>query len=303
MRLQKTLSGMLVLAMVAAGAPARVNAGSADKAADVLAAARKAIGAGKLDSLRTFSVEARTERNLGEMQMTADLELLLELPDKYARFETASGGPMSFSSTTGFNGDKPLSGGGGAMRPGGMVIRMGPGGPLPEEKMTPEQKAEMGRMSVRMARHDLSRLMLGWFATAHPSLGVTYAYAGEAESPDGKADVIDVKDADGFNARLFIDQQTHLPLMLTYQGPQRRIVTARAGGPAPDVQKEMEHAQKQAPSMVEYRLYFSGWAEMDGIKVPMRMQRAAAGTTEEEWTVTKVKVNPKIDAKKFQSQS
>ena len=40
--------------------------------------------------------------------------------------------------------------------------------------------------------------MLGWFAAAHPSLSVEYTYAGEAESPDGKADVIDVKNADGF---------------------------------------------------------------------------------------------------------
>ena len=50
-----------------------------------------------------------------------------------------------------------------------------------------------------------------------------------AESPDGKAYVIDVKSADNFAARLFIDEQTHLPLMVTYKGPQPRIMTQ--GGP------------------------------------------------------------------------
>jgi hypothetical protein len=35
----------------------------------------------------------------------------------------------------------------------------------------------------------------------------------------------------------------------------------------------------------------------------MKLQRATGGTTEEEWTITKVKVNPKIDLKKFDSQS
>jgi hypothetical protein len=30
------------------------------------------------------------------------------------------------------------------------------------------------------------------------------------------------------------------------------------------------------------------------------LQRAMAGTTTEEWTIDKVKMNPKIDAKKFQ---
>ena len=42
---------------------------------------------------------------------------------------------------------------------------------------------------LRSARADISRLMLGWFAAAHPSLDAQYTYAGEAESPDGKADV------------------------------------------------------------------------------------------------------------------
>ena len=71
--------------------------------------------------------------------------------------------------------------------------------------------------------------MLGWFAMAHPSLNAQYTYAGEAESPDGKAYVIDVKNADDFAARLFIDQKTHLPLMVTYKGPQPRMMTT--GGP------------------------------------------------------------------------
>ena len=82
---------------------------------------------------------------------------------------------------------------------------------------------------LRNARADISRLMLGWFASTHPALAAEYTYAGEAESPDGKADVIDAKNADGFSARLFIDRESHLPLMVTYQGPQPRMITA--GGP------------------------------------------------------------------------
>ena len=87
----------------------------------------------------------------------------------------------------------------------------------------------MDKAMLRSSRTELSRLMLGWFAAAHPSLSVEFTYAGEAESPDGKADVVDAKNADGFNARLFIDRETRLPLMVTYRGPQPRVVTA--GGP------------------------------------------------------------------------
>jgi hypothetical protein len=328
MRFQMATLGAAALAIVAAGAPARVAAQPADKAAEILAQARKAIGGGKLDALKTFSAEAKAQRNVGTMQMNSEVELVLAMPDKYLRSESSAGGPMNFSSTSGFNGSRPLAhtssaGGGGAM-----VFRMGPGGAMPGEKPTPEQQAEMDKVALRVARQDVSRLMLGWFAAAHPALGgVTYTYAGEAESPEGKADVIDVKDGDGFNARMFIDQQSHLPLMLTYQGPQRRVVTA--GGPmtvtaaggaqaqaasrpmteedrkkmAATVQKQMQAAAAQPPAMVEYRMFFGEWTEVDGIRFPMKLQRATAGTTDEEWTITKVKVNPKIDLKKFDSQS
>jgi hypothetical protein len=53
--------------------------------------------------------------------------------------------------------------------------------------------------------------------------------------------------------------------------------------------------------MVDYTLYFDEWREVDGIRFPHRMRRAAAGVTTEEWSVNKVRVNPKIDPKKFES--
>ena len=52
----------------------------------------------------------------------------------------------------------------------------------------------------------------------------------QAEAPQGKADVIDVKGPANFRARLFIDSQTHLPIMLTWQAP---APPARGGGPPP----------------------------------------------------------------------
>ncbi len=183
-------------------------------------------------------MEAAAQRNVGTFQMTADVELLVEMPDKYMRAETPQGGMVTVGMTTGFNGDRPLKAAAApGIGPGGaMIIRMGPSGamPGPTEKPTPEQQQQIDRTVVRSSRQELSRLMLGWFGAAHPSLNARVTYAGEAESPDGKADVIEVKNADGFAARLFIDKETHLPLMVTYQGPQGRVVTMggpRGGGP------------------------------------------------------------------------
>ena len=299
------------------------------KATEVLAGARKAIGGKKLDTLTSLSLQAAAQRNVGNFQMTSALELLLGLPDKYVRSESSNSAMVSMSNTMGFNGERPIKSAAQAGMPagGGMMIRMGgPGLAMGGngERPTPEQQAQLDQQLVRSARQEISRLMLGWFATAHPSITVQYSYAGEAESPDGKAFIIDAKSADGFAARLFIDETTRLPLMVTYQAPQPRMVTVGAPPPGSgkgrgegvvrsasgeerqrieaDAQRQIDQLQAQPPAMVEYTLYFDDWREEDGIKFPHALRRASAGTTMEEWTVSKVRVNPRIDPKKFDSE-
>ena len=51
--------------------------------------------------------------------------------------------------------------------------------------------------------------------------------------------------------------------------------------------------------LVEFSLFFDDWREVDGVNFPHVFRRAVAGETTEEWTVTKVNVNPKLDAKKI----
>jgi hypothetical protein len=327
MRKQTVVAAFTAALVAIVTAP--VSAQGPGRAMEVIAAARKAIGERQLDTLETFSAEMKLQRNVGTFQMNADVEVLLDMPDKYARLETSSGG-MNFTSTTGFNGDRSLMRGGAPGGSGVMFMRMGPGGPEPDEQLTAEQQEEMNRNTLRAARHEISRMALGWFAMAHPSLKVQYTYVGEAESPDGRADVIEAKDADGFEARLFIDQQTHLPLMVTYKAPKRTVMGAGArmsSGGAPgvqvtpratttqrplteeerkkagaDAQAAIDAIRNQPRALVDYTLFFSEWADVGGIKFPHKIQRAVEGTTEEEWTVGKVKVNPKVDAKKFQVQ-
>ena len=87
MRIRTLLAAIVVLALGGSAAPQPPAAGSS-KAAEVIAAARKAIGGKKLDALKSFSVQAALQRNVGNFQMNSDVEILLELPDKYLRSET-----------------------------------------------------------------------------------------------------------------------------------------------------------------------------------------------------------------------
>lgn len=313
------------LLLVAASSGAATGGAQDAKALEVIAAARKAIGNDAPGSLDTLSVEAGVQRNVGAMQITSEVEILLDLPDKFVRTDQGTG-PMAGTMSVGFDGDTPIQpAGANVMRGGAVMIRMGrgpgggPDGPLPpSEKLTPEEQARADTQLVRMQRAEVSRLMLGWFASAHPSLDARYAYAGEAESPDGKAHVVDVTAGDGFSARLFIDQQTHLPLMVTYRAPQPRTITlgGRRGGPpegrrAPteeerakqreDAERRIREMQAEPPVLVDMTLFFDDWRDVGGLRFPHNLRRAAAGTTNEEWTVTRVRVNPKIDPGKFKS--
>ena len=48
---------------------------------------------------------------------------------------------------------------------------------------------------------------------------------------------------------------------------------------------------------------FEDWRDADGVRFPFKMRRAAEGNTTEEWTVSKIKVNPRIDPRKFAVES
>jgi hypothetical protein len=332
----RALVPLALAAVIAFAQPVAFIAQEAGRAVEILAAARKAIGDKKLDALKTFSVQSALQRNVQTMQVSSDVEILIELPDKYLRNEVSTGGGMIMAGggTSGFNGDRPLQKlNAGGMPGGGMMIRMGGPAGLSSgdgEKPTPEQLAEMSKAMVRGGQTEASRLMLGWFAMAHPAVNAQYTFAGEAESPDGKAYVIDVKNADNFTARLFIDEQTHLPLMVTYKAPQPRIMT-QGGGPRQvvpaganphavtitssmseedrkkaqaELDKQIKEMQRQPPpAMADYTLFFDDWREADGVKFPFKMRRAMGSETTEEWTVSKVKVNPKIDPKRFAGES
>lgn len=316
----RTIGALALVAAVGAAAPA---AAEDAKAQEILAKARKAIGGSKIETLKSLSLESAVQRNAGSFQIQNDNEILIEFPDKYVR-NTVMSGPMSVTTNTGFNGERAILPPNISMLPGGgMVFRMGGPAGAEGEKPTPEQLAQINARTLRSQREEISRLMLGWLAMAHPSLPVEYTYAGEAESPDGKAHVIDVKDADGFSARLFIDQNNHLPLMVSYQGRQPRVMTSGAmsgrrttAAAAPpgqgrqlteeerkklqeDPQKQVAQMMAQESPMVEFSLFFDDWREVDGLVFPHVVRRAVGGTTDEEWTISKVKVNPRIDAKKF----
>jgi hypothetical protein len=117
---------------------------------------------------------------------------------------------------------------------------------------------------------------------------------GQAEAPQGKADVIDVKGPANFAVRLFI-ADTGLPIMVSWTppGPGGPGAPGAAGGAAP---AGPPPAAKPAP---EQRLYFAEYREVDGLTLPFRLRRAAGAETTEETTFDRYRINAKVDPRRF----
>jgi hypothetical protein len=310
--MRKVMNGFVVV-MVAVPALVLGQAGDVNK---VLADMRAALGgADKVAAVKTMTATGRTLRtNQAGTTSESEFELAMELPDKYMmRSVLANMGQMSIYRNAGFNGnglinliDQPPSLGGGG---GAMVVMRSAGGAAPGAVPTPEQKAESDRLQTVAQKKDFARLTLGMFGSSYAGFPVEFSYGGEAEAADGKAYVVDVKGAEDFTARLFVDAKTNLPLMLSWMALEPLVMQqniSRGGGSPPDRAKMMEEmaaAQKAAEAnrkMVEHRVYYSNFRTVNGLKLPHTLQRSVAGKPTEEMTFDAIKVNPKIDSKKFE---
>jgi hypothetical protein len=350
MRRQFQLGVLALAAVVAAASPLlRAEPNGDAKAAEVMARARKALGGEKkLAALKGLSMKAEFRRetsgpapggggatfvimggggaSLGGGQVTGSIAIDVLFPDKFYREESATSG-FAITRIDGFEGARPFLD----------VVGNSPGMRVMADK--PAEDPVRAKAALRRGNTDLARLLLGMIAGTHAGLPVAYTWVGEAESADTVADVIEVTGPDEFKARLFVDQTTHLPLMLTFQEAERpvRMVTSSRGhdgaqAPAPpagasvtttktpapqgapgtpaaisqlppeqraEIEKQIAAAAAEPPKIVEYRMFFADYREVGGVSLPHRITRANAEKTIEEWDVKEYKVNPTIKADRF----
>jgi hypothetical protein len=332
-------AGVLVLIHVCSGS---LRAQAADPTA-VLAGARTALGGEtRIAAVKTFIVTGRTRQIRGANLVPIEFEMQAELPDKYSRRDEIPAqdtGPT----TNGFNGDALVQ------IPKAVPPPPRAGGPPPP---TPEQQQAAQRQRVVAVKQDFARLMLGMFAMSYPSFPLTFTYVGQAEAPQGKADVLDAKGPANFTARLFINADTHLPIMVSWQ---QAAPPARRGGPPPPQGAPGAGAQGAGPRggpapaapaptgaaaagpspatapregpppggaaagagvaggrggppggagagpppLVEHRLYYAEYRDVDGLKLPFRVRHAVGGDTTEETTFDRFRINARVDPKRF----
>ncbi len=201
--------------------------------APILAAAREALGGEKrLSGVKNFVATGRTRQIRGDNLVPIEFEIAVELPDKYVRKDeipAQESGPTS----TGFNGDEliqlpvPTPP---AAPPAAAAGRTGGPPAAPSQGML--DAARIARVAA--VKQDFVRLTLGMFAASFSSYPLTFTYVGQAEAPQGKADVLEAKAPPNFSVQLFINSQTHLPIMVSWkQAPGRAGGGGRGRGDGP----------------------------------------------------------------------
>lgn len=291
--MERLLGYMLMTALTLGGYLAQATGDA--RAAELLRQARAALGGPALDAVDSLSATGTVRRAAGDRQLAGDLTLQIQLPDRMLRTDSLSpDGGLTLETSQGIRGDQLLRAARTFNTPPGAIIRTPP---------PPARGSEAEVQALRAARADLARLAIGLLLRAPADQPIDFTYGGQAEAPDGKADVLDVKGRDNsaFALKLFLDATTHRPLMLSYRGVAPRIVmqTQRIEGPP------RQDARPPVPAMpagdvVDIEMFLDDYRAVDGVMLPHHVSRSVAGEVTEEWTIASFALNPRFKPGTFE---
>lgn len=204
-------------------------------------------------------------------------------------------GPASIGGGGGAGGG--LGGGGGAGGLGGGGGRGGGGGfggPGSGGNANSGVVGEASPEVQKQIKEDYSRYLVMILMGAASGASFEYTYDRELEAKEGKVDVIRVTGKDDFVAWLMVDQSTHRPRMMVYRGLAARQPRAQGATIVGEGDDE--------PKILDYQIYLGDYRQEGNVWMPHQIVRAANNQPQEEWKLTKIKINPDIKANKFEKK-
>lgn len=307
-KLIRPLTVLLLAAVASGGADVRVGA-AATRAEEVIKQARAALGGEeKLRGVQGLSFKGKFRRVMQDRETAGEREFEFQLPDKFIRSESfqPGGSTMSIETSQTLSGGESWSSG-----RGGMIFMRGDG-----REPTQEEKDRAARMATQRLRAEMARYLLALLLAPPADFPLEFAYVGEATADDGNADVVDATGPDGFAVRLFLDKQSHLPLMLSYRAPRPRVFTMTMqgghggggkGGKSPEEAAKLAQEKLKAdgaakPEEVEMQWRFSDYRQVGGLTLPHRINAGPDGETTDELEIKSYAINPQFKAEKFQKK-
>ena len=98
--------------------------------------------------------------------------------------------------------------------------------------------------------------------------------------------MLDAKGEGNFVARLFVDAESHLPIMITYMerdcAHDARVQRGAANdreqrARAVEEERKRREAEGRDPPMVENSWFLADYKKVDGVKLPHRFTRSSVG--------------------------
>jgi hypothetical protein len=280
--------------------------------------AREALGGeAKLAAIRSLSLTAQTQLPAPSPQMPGlrgRIELDFLLPGQFRRserlqFGAEESGGMTMIET--LNGEASWSD----------VISTGSARALNFESA---EHPQLLAVRTQELRRQFARYWFALFLAAPAgSSAIEWRAAGEAELPEGRAEVFEVRGPDELQARLFLDAQSHRPLMLSYRAAPMFIaapavgigVVSSAGAPGdqtisnafevvafPPTAAAPAIAVSMPLQEVEIQMHLADYRAVDGVLLPHRIRTSIAGAPGELWEIPAYKINPPLSAESFRPQ-
>lgn len=306
------------------------------RAEAVLKQAREALGGEtNLAAVKSMAINGEFRALMSGREVKGDIKIELLLPDKYQRTIKTNLGQMLITRIDTTNGaetwrdtkrDAAMVGGGGADTGGGFGSAGGGGGPAsiggggggiggggggrggrggggdggfgrPGGGGGNANGGMLGEASPeiqKQIKEDYARYLVMMLGGASATPSFDYSYDRELDAKEGKVDVIRVTGKDDFVAWLMIDRATHRPRMLVYRAlaprqPRQQGTTIVGEG-------------NDEPKVLDYQIYLGDYKQEGNIWMPHQIVRAANNQPQEEWKLTKVKLNPDIKANKFEKK-
>jgi hypothetical protein len=302
---------------------------SDERALEILRQARQALGGEQsITAVRSLTITGRATKtfDFGETQKTeqGEWEVNLQLPDKFSRKmllrkESGDGKTENVDKEiivvrqSGELKEKimvpPGEEGGDKKRVvfnikndgGEKTIVDGSGDKVQDRKVIVDKLRAGGEFQ----HNEMFRTTLALLLTPPQGVEVSYKYAGEGSVDGASCDIVEAL-ANGSTIRLFVNKDSHLPAMISYQAPKMFIIKIKKdeSGKANTtedvkVMRDTLREKMPAPEMAEYQVKFSDYRSVGGVQLPFRWTQTVGGKDDETIEVASYELNPANIAEKF----
>lgn len=157
----------------------------------------------------------------------------------------------------------------------------------------PNTKSANAALENRLKK-ELAAFHLVWLAAAPETFPLLFNFAETLQTANGPVEAIEITGADEFAARLFLDQRTMLPSMISYRDfvfPSAGYVVSASADAIPGEAQE-----------IAVQLLFSDFRLVNGVMLPHQIVKAINGAMVSEWKIEKYKLNTDLKPKRFEKK-